>query len=272
MQKFISILILVFSFLLLLVLIISVLIITNTEPSWLAIPESRISLASSIPISFGVLIAILTFVNERRRQEQESARNRAKFYLELAEKGFEEVYKLLQDQNNNRMTWLRAARVLLKTQELKTQINSEEYRRAFLQVEERVRNELYRVLTIEGEHAERNSLPPQFYYGIEDWAEPITLNDAAIQSSTKIISHSINIDSVIPETPYKQLAVPSIIAIYNFLKYPKDYEEPLINVKEWEEDWTRVTGIDQGAIKYIKHNKEYYVSDGKAFKRNKEQE
>lgn len=269
-QKATSLLLWVLSLTIFIVLVLSVLIIINIEPSWLNIPDTtnRVTLVSSIPISSGVLIAILTFLRERRKQEQENERNRAKFYLELAERGFEEVYELLKDKNNNRITWVRAARVLLKTRSLKTQVDAEDFNRAFLQLEERVRNELYRALTIGGENGERASLPPQFYYGIDDWASSITLDEAAIKSSSKINAYAVLIDTVPPEPSLKPLAEKSIIAIYDFLEYPKDYEDPLVEIEIWKGNWANSWGVSQGARRYVAHQEENYTINGKLHKRS----
>lgn len=254
------------------ILIISILIITHMEPSFINIPyhANRIPLLASIPISCGVLIAILTFLRERKKQIEENAQNRAKFYLEIAKDGFDEVYELLKDKNNNRVTWIRAARVLLQTRALSFQIKSDYYNKAFLQLEERVRNELYRVLSIAGENGEKEPLPPQFYYGIKDWSSStnLTLDDVAIQVSNRTTSHSVNINTVPPEPSLKALSSKSIIAIYNFLEYPEDYVDPLDEIQEWEENWQNSFGISRGARRFVTHNRENYVVNGTLHRRS----
>ncbi len=274
MQRFTTFLLWLLSFMIFFMLVLSILIITNTVPSWLNILQviDKISLASPILISCGVLIATLTFFCERRNQAQENERNRAKFYLDLAERGFVEVYELLKDKNNNRIIWVRAARVLLKTRSLKTQVSSQDFHRAFLQLEERVRNELYRKLTIEGENGERKPLPPQFFNGIKDWESEITLDDAAIRASSKIKMSSITIEKVIPEPSLEPLAPRSIVAIYEFLEFPKDYEDPLDEIETWKDDWKGSLRTDQGARRYIAHWQEKYAIDGNLHLRSSNKE
>ena len=87
--------------------------------------SKRLSLLPAITISAGVLVAILTFARERKKQELERQRHMSEVFLDRVKDGFKTVIDLLSDQNNNRVTWVRAARTLLKSVELKTKRNSE---------------------------------------------------------------------------------------------------------------------------------------------------
>ena len=59
---------------------------------------------SSIAISAGVLIAILTYSRERKKTEIELERERSKYFLEEIDKGFKEVYELLKNHANNKVS------------------------------------------------------------------------------------------------------------------------------------------------------------------------
>ena len=131
---------------------------------------------------------------------------KSRFFLEQASKGFKEVVNLLRDQNNNREVWVRAARTLLKTKDLKKRICLQEYLDGFEAEEECVRSELYTILTIVDEKTgERNSLPPQFFYGISNWREIEELDKAALQASSAADVHDVTIDKVLPAIKHPSL-------------------------------------------------------------------
>lgn len=270
MQKLLTILIVVLALAVAVVLVASVygsyFLLTSVHQN-LSFAD-RLFLLPVIAVSAGVLIAILTFVRERRRQEIERQRHRSEVLLAGVKKGFDTVITLLSDQNNNRITWVRAARTLMKALDLEKEILSEEYRVAYALEEERARNELYNVLTIiNDESGERVPLPPQFFYGIEGWKECTSLDEAAIEASSHVTVYSPSIDKVPPQPHLKPIAPESIVAIFDFVEYPKDYDDPLRKVQVWEEDWVRSHGIDQGARRYVAHKRQKTAIGGKLIDR-----
>lgn len=233
----------------------------------------RLNLLPAIVISAGVLIAILTFNRERKKQDIERQRQMSEVFLDIVKSGFNTVINLLSDQNNNRAAWVRAARTLLKSVDLKSQITSEEYRMAYEVEEERARNELYTILSLRDEKTGgRVALPPAFFYGIEDWRTCKSLAEAAKMASSSTVVYKMTIDEVPPQPKLKPLAVQSVIAIFNFVEYPKSYNDPLKRVEEWDDNWERSYGIDQGARRYVAHTKQYLAIGGKLHERQKKGE
>ncbi len=193
---------------------------------------------------------------------------KSRFFLEQASKGFKEVINLLSDQNNNREVWVRAARTLLKTKNLKKRICLQEYLDGFEAEEESVRSELYTILTIVDEKTgERNSLPPQFFYGINNWREIEKLDEAAIQASYTTEVHDVTIDKVLPAIKHPLLAEESVVAIFDFLEYPKSYSDPLKSVNVWGDNWEMSWGESQGARRYVAHRASKYAVAGKLHER-----
>lgn len=230
--------------------------------------SQRLSLLPAIAFSAGVLVAILTFARERKKQELERQRHMSEVFLERVKDGFKAVIDLLSDQNNNRVSWVRAARTLLKSVELKSQISSEEYKVAYELEEERARNELYTILSLlDKKTSERVPLPPQFFYGIDDWRTCNSLDVAAIKASSKIVASSITIDEVPPQAHLRPLSTNSVIAIFDFVEYPKTYNDPLKLVDDWDDNWDTLFGIDQGARRYVAHTKKKVAIDGKLYDR-----
>lgn len=238
------------------------------------IPESVIAQTKmvalpAIAISSGVLIASITYLRDKTYQATDRQRKSDEIYLKLARDSFDEVYELLKDKNNDRISWVRASRLLLQTLALKNDIKTPDILKAFILAEERLRTELYRSLSVKSsEHSNRQPLPPQFFYGIEDWETESSLDDAAIKASDKIKAHRVVIDKNIPESNLKPLSKKTVIAIYDFLKFPEDYDDPLPGVNNWTDNWEDNHGIEQGAKRYVSHINENYVVNGKLHKRD----
>lgn len=226
----------------------------------------RFALLPGIAVSVGVLIAALTFVRERGKTEMERQQHVSEVLLARASEGFKTTIDLLSDQNNTRVVWVRAARTLLQAKRLGSQISSDEYKLAYKLEEERARNELYMVLTRPDEKTRsRQPLPPQFFYGIEDWATCKTLDEAAIRASQESAVYEITIDSVPPRPSLRALSPRSVVAIFSFIEYPKDYDDPLHGVPDWDENWDQSSDIDQGARRYVAHTKQKVAIDGKLY-------
>ncbi len=230
--------------------------------------SQRLSLLPAITISAGVLVAILTFERERKKQELEHQRHMSEVLLERVKDGFKTVIDLLSDQNNDRATWVRAARTLLKSVELKAKITSEEYKVAYELEEERARNDLYVILSlVDQKTGERTPLPPQFFYGIDDWRMCNSLDNAAVKASSSAVAYTVTIDGVPPQTHIRSLSEKSVIAIFDFVEYPETYNDPLKSVSDWDNNWDTSHGIDQGARRYVAHTKEKIAVGGKLYDR-----
>ena len=216
--------------------------------------SQRFALLPGIAVSIGVLIAALTFVRERGKAETEQRRHVAEILLAQASDGFKAVVALLSDQNNNRAVWVQAARTLLQARRLGALINSAEYKIAYNLQEERARNELYHVLTLSDENSSaRKPLPPQFFYGIDDWRNCDSLEDAAARTSPNPIAYQVTIDTVRPQPVLRPLAERSVAAIFDFAAFPSDYDDPLDEAPEWDENWDLAHGMDEGARRYVAH-------------------
>lgn len=272
MQKLITTLIVILSFIVFGALAIAIFVTIKeiASPSNTRALLDKLILLPGIAISSGVLVAIITYARERNKQIIEQERHTSELMLSKVKDGFDTVIDLLSDQNNNRVTWVRAARTLLKAVNLKQKITSEEFKVAYDLEEERARNELYGILSIKNEHTgERNPLPPQFFYGIEDWKKCKSIDDAAIKASTSAVVYSPTLDEVPPQPYLKPLSVKSVIAIFDFMEYPDTYSEPLKEVKEWSDNWQDSHGMDQGARRYVEHTNQKHAAGGKLYDRSK---
>lgn len=266
MQKFLTIVIVVLAFVAVGVLAASVYGQYHLMAVEEGVQSQRFALLPGIAVSVGVLIAALTFVRERGKTEMERRRHVSEVLLAQASEGFKTVVDLLSDQNNSRVVWVRAARTLLQTKQLGRKIHSEEYKLAYELQEERARNDLYTILTLTDDKTSgRQPLPPQFFYGIDDWRTCETLDEAAIRASQNAVAYTVTIDSVPPQPTLRPLSARSVVAIFSFVEYPKDYDDPLDDVPDWDENWDQSNDIDQGARRYVAHTKQKVAIDGKLY-------
>jgi len=232
--------------------------------------SDRLKYLSSFVVSSAALVALLTYRREKKRIGRELEERRSRFFLGQASAGLEEVYNLLKDQNNDRLIWLRAARVLLHSINLSKQISATDFKEAYRLVEEKIRHKLYLALSIyDGETKERKALPPQFFYGLIDWQIERSLDEAAKLASQKIKAQNVTIDKVLHRSATLPLSKASVVAIYDFLDYPKEYKDPLQSVPVWSDHWDSGPniglGMDQGARRFVYH-KLHHAIDGKLYK------
>lgn len=206
------------------------------------------------------------FNNEKSRQEIEDTDKRSLFFFEQAKLGLEEVYDMLKDQNNDRVTWVRAARDLLRARNLGKSIKVQEYQEAYRLTEEKIRHKLYLALSsYDPKTHSRNPLPPQFFYGVQNWNVVRPLDEVAKEVSQKIEVYGVSIDQTTPQSSILPLAAKSVIAIYDFLEYPADYDDPLNTVESWSDDWDDSRGINEGAKRFVYHVTHNTAVGGKLF-------
>jgi hypothetical protein len=96
------------------------------------------------------------------------------------------------------------------------------------------------------------------------------LDDVAKLASPKIVVQDVSIDKVLRKSTNRSLAEVSVVTIYDFLEYPKEYKDPLNSVTVWRGDWdfgqNIGLGIDQGARRFIYHKLRHTAIDGKLYK------
>lgn len=254
-------------------------------------------LASLPPIIFGtgVLIAILSFQREqdknrkerieldlenkrqREKDEEERQRNTSKVFLERASIGFETVVDLLSDLNNDRVVWVHAASTLLESVDLGKEIKSPDYQKAFQLKVNLTRAKLHQILTLENSQGKKSPLPPHFFFGGKDWrqeaAKKMKLKDLAEKHSSPLEAYSPNIDELPPTSQMNPISEKSIVAIYEFMEFPKDYPDLHRAVEVWKGNWDVPTKIDcQGARRFVGFQQDHITFNGKVTPRNKPKE
>jgi len=221
-------------------------------------------------LSVASLIALLTYLREKTKLKNEREENRSRIFLELAKDGLKGAYDMLSDQNNTRIIWVRAARDILHSENLAKEIKTPQYHEAYQLFKEKIRHKLYLALTIEDENGHRQALPPQFFYGVSDLKKEISLDDAAKETSSKMVTGSMNINENMKEPSSTPLSKETVVAIFNFLEFPKDYDDPLKKVKVWSDGWEGSFGISQGAKRFVHHITHFHAINGELIPMKKE--
>ncbi len=229
--------------------------------------KTYIPLLPGISVGCAALVAVLSYMRDKAYQAKESRRKADEIHFKVAKDSFEEIFSLLKDQNNDRIVWIRAARLLLDSTALKEKVKTEDIRVAFDVAEENLRSQLYRALTVHSdEDGSRQPLPPQFFYGIADWKAEESLDNAAKRGGSNIVVGTLTIDRNMREPDAPLLDRKSVVAIFDFLRFPEDYPDRLPGVRIWDEPWENSHGIDQGARRYVAHSRSNIAIDGKLIK------
>jgi hypothetical protein len=227
----------------------------------------NLNLLPGVAIASAGLIAVLAYIRDRRNQNISIVRKRDEVYLVQVREAFDEVFEILKDQNNENVSWVRASRLLLRGGDIKSKILTPDMQETSLLVEENLRSKLHRVLEFKPDvDCAYEPLPPQFFYGINDWKTEKYLDEAARKGSSRIVVTNVTIDQNIPTPSGDAISSKAVIAIYCFLEYPNNYDDPLNRVIDWDDDWINSHGINQGAKRYIYHKRNTLAVDGKLHK------
>jgi len=176
----------------------------------LLLASDRLKFLPYFVVSVAAFIALLTYLREKAKLRNEIEEKRSKIFLELAKEGLEGAYNMLKDQNNNRITWVRASRDILHALNLAKEIKTSQYLEAYRLFEEKIRHKLYLALTMLDEKTgARQPLPPQFFYGVADWKGAKNLDEVAKETSAQIKVGSVSIDQNIIS-----LNIPKIMMIH----------------------------------------------------------
>lgn len=204
----------------------------------------------------GILIsAFIASFSVMRNIENTNQNDTSKFYVEKCEEGFDIVYNLLKDKNNNPSTWIEAARILKYTLELSNNIKVKSFKKIYEIKVFQYRHLLLKSLTNEYGH----SLPTSFFFGIKDWEE------LKVEEAQKIAEEQNRSSGWIEKyeiTPYPKGAyIPesAIKVIFDFISYDDEFDDPLEDEKiENLEKWHKEGGIHiikDGAFNYLKFQK-----------------
>lgn len=232
--------------------------------------DGSLTLLPPIVIGSGVAIAALAYFRDHSKFLADRQWRISEKRLEIASSSLDVSVSILTPVSNDRVIWIRAARTLLQALQHGERLEIPEHREQFRLACTNARDRLFDALhTQDPETKAPRALPPQFFFGIPDWPECNDIDAAAIRGGSKAVSGFISMSSLPPIAEMSQLQVESVVAIYDFIRYPTDFSDPLDEVSIWEESWETSYGFDAGARRYAAHRKKYIAAGGKLIEMDK---
>lgn len=217
----------------------------------------------------GVLIAVLAFIHDREKIANDRAEAKSKVLYEQAKQGLEQAYEQLEGLSQDRIVWIRAARLLVIAKSLASSITSNEYAEAYRLAAESVRARLYTKFNPKNSDGDLLPLPPAFFFGYAEWrTSQYTLNQLAVLTATPIKVRSVSPENPVPDPCLLGLEQRSVCMVMDFLNFPSDYADPFDQIDKniWR-GWREMIGHAQGARTYIEHRERYFLINKRLYDR-----
>ncbi|WP_417327650.1 hypothetical protein [Halarcobacter sp.] len=173
--------------------------------------------------------------NANRIEKEKSESEESEFFLNKSISELNNVYELLKDKNNDRITWILAARVLNMSLELSKKIKKDSHKEYYHLQEFQLKNKLLDLFKEE----EYSKL--EFYAGVDN---PL--------NSNKALAIDYISDYLLDSRKIKCLDEASLIAIFSFVEFSEDFNDPIDDnkVPNTLEEFNR--WIKKGSIRTIK--------------------
>lgn len=210
------------------------------------------------PIPAAVFAALAgVFLTEASRISDRSV-EKSKFYLESVTNGYKEALTLLSDGNNDRVTWVSAARILDHAQSISKKITVQEHKDIHQIALKKYRHEFVQVLGFDN-----SSKSGAFFYGAGDSKVPIDQAAADSTDPTKGKNKGLLSD-------LKAISESTLYVIWQFCQSPKNIEEPLRG-KFSDEEIENMRPLWPGLHEYLTHIRAYFSVAGELHKKNNDE-
>lgn len=234
--------------------------------------EKVLPALSDLFVTIGVIVAVVVYLTNVVWRKNDKEEHSSEFHLNRALEGLQIFYDLLKDRNNERVTWIQAARVLLDNNRVSERITTDTHRVIYEQKKDHIRHKLYEVLHPKNPSSgEFEPLPPSFFYGGDQWERGVGIDDAA-RASTELGEARRSERYGLPHTSKLSfLSGKSVVTIYEFLRYPENYEDRLDDVRLWDLSPDRCFDhLIESPWKYLKHYREHVVASGMCYPKGDE--
>ncbi len=211
----------------------------------------RFSFISSFLAPAGLLLAIGGTFLAKSRELEDATEKRSLFYLDSCTAALEEARLLLADGNNDRATWIAAARALKHAQALAKQVTLDAHLRAL-----ELRRLKYRRFFSDA----IRERPAAFFYGASDPTVP--LDKAAAESTAATERGGLHVSSTV-----RRLNEASLHVIWEASLWPDNYEDPLAGAKFSDRDEAGLMLFAPGLHTYLEHTKQFHSASGQLYPR-----
>lgn len=200
----------------------------------------------------GVLAALGGIMWGSAEQVKNREIERSKFYMESATKAVEQAQELLEDNNNDRATWIAVARILERALFVSKSITAEQHKRIWEIARETHRRTFANLLG----YSNPAYRPAAFYYGVPGYQQ-MNIDDAAREASRRAG----------PTTPprvsdARMLDEASLYTIWQFCEFPEGYDDPLPRRRFSDAELRRVERSHFGLGQYLRHRRRYETIAG----------
>lgn len=163
----------------------------------------------------GILIALSAQLFTQSKSIKEAREKRSLFYLDSCVRAFEEARSLLQDGNNDRVTWIAAGRALGHAQVLANDVAEDAHKRVL---------ELHRLKYRGVFGALLSDKTAAFFYGVDP---TLPIDEAAKESSKGERRNGRPLISGV-----RDLSDKALCAVWKAAQWPKDYQDPDSEVRQ----------------------------------------
>ena len=221
--------------------------------SWLT--ELNWQTIANVATAAALLIAAGAFIWQIISHGKEKAYTKSHFAFHSAVESYDRAVEVLSDGNNDRVTWISAARVIERANRISEKI-TEQVHKDFLEVH----LERYRLRMAEILGYDNSNKGAAFFYGAESADVDV---DTAAKNSSRPEQTAYGTKGALNYIPETTLAT-----LYAIAGYPRDYEDPLKKESLQAKIGMEMRAGFPGLYDYLMHRAEYDTFNGRLVKRN----
>lgn len=214
------------------------------------LPEWMLNaLKNAVPA--GLLVALAGNLFTQGKNAQDNTEKRSAFFLEASIKAYEQARLLLENSNNDRATWIEAARCLAHAKVLGDGITLDAHRRILELNRLKYRSFFHQVLT---------SRSATVFYGVTE-SDSLDLDNAARASTAPE-----EINGQVTTSTLKQLSEPSLKAIWEAAQWPESYKDP-IDESFTDSELDKLIVLYPELHRHLEHRRRWHSASGHLFPR-----
>jgi hypothetical protein len=210
--------------------------------------------AANVATALALLVATGVFIWQIIYHRKEKAYTNSHFALQSALESYDQAVDVLADENNDRVTWITAARIVERANQISKNI-TEQVHKDVLEVQlERYRRQMADILGFDNPNK-----GAWFFYGIKNFSADI---DTAAKESTRPVKTAFGSKG---QTRY--ISESSLATLYTIAGYPTNYEDPLKKESLVGKVGVEMRASFPGLFEYLTHRSEYKTVNGNLVKR-----
>lgn len=207
--------------------------------------------ALKLAVPAGLLVALGGNLLTQAKNAAEAAEKRSAFYLDSALNAYEQARVLLTEGNNDRVTWIEAARCLGHAKALSEDVTTHAHRRVLELNRLKYRGAFHQVLA---------SRTASFFYGVEDSRDL----DSAARASTAPEERNGRATT----STASELDEASIRMVWEAAQWPADYEDPL-GQRFSDSERARLLVLFPELHRHLEHRRRWHSASGQLFPRQR---